>query len=323
MNKIYLPYKTRISKEDEAMPSVFYEQRMENLFIGPICDHPFPAHVHEPVEIVCITQGEMNMMIAGKTYQVCRGDIIIAFPTVTHSYEYVSPDADGLTLIFQPDTIGEFSSTFRTSQPVCPVLKISERPSELDGLISKMKEVSKLESSPLKLGCLHLFLAYLLSSLTLKPITDRLQFGLYHQALHYISEHFTEPLSLESTAFTFHTSSLSSCISISATISTLCASTAPAPCFVIHSIPFHRSHICAATEIRVPFTGLFYSSAACRPTASARCFGSKRSPNKRLQQQMADQISGGAALLFMPPMRPLKESVLLFEVKNLSSTLIM
>ena len=182
------------------MPSVFYEQRMENLFIGPICDHPFLAHVHEPVEIVCITQGEMNMMIAGKTYQVCRGDIIIAFPTVTHSYEYVSPDADGLTLIFQPDTIGEFSSTFRTSQPVCPVLKISERPSELDGLISKMKEVSKLESSPLKLGCLHLFLAYLLSSLTLKPITDRLQFGLYHQALHYISEHFTEPLSLESTA---------------------------------------------------------------------------------------------------------------------------
>jgi len=182
------------------MPSVFYEQRMENLFIGPICDHPFPAHVHEPVEIVCITQGEMNMMIAGKTYQVCRGDIIIAFPTVTHSYEYVSPDADGLTLIFQPDTIGEFSGTFRTSQPACPVLKVSERPLELDGLISKMKEVSKLESSPLKLGCLHLFLAYLLSSLTLKPITDRLQFGLYHQALHYISEHFTEPLSLESTA---------------------------------------------------------------------------------------------------------------------------
>lgn len=182
------------------MPSVFYEQRIENLFFGPICDHPFPAHVHEPAEVVCLTKGEMDMMIAGRLYRISEGDVIIAFPTVTHSYEYVSEDADGLSLIFLPDTISEFSGAFRTMQPVCPVLKSEDCPVEMNGLISQMKAISLQESSPLKLGCLHLFLAYLLSSLTLQPMTNRVQYELSHQALHYISEHFTEPLTLETTA---------------------------------------------------------------------------------------------------------------------------
>lgn len=182
------------------MASVFYEQRFENLFFGPICDHPFPAHVHEPAEVVCLTKGEMDMMIAGKVYRISEGDIIIAFPTVTHSYEYVSEDADGLSLIFLPDTISEFSGAFRTMQPVCPVLKGADRPGEMSGLIHQMKTISLQESSPYKLGYLHLFLAYLLSSLSLQPMTSRAQYGLSQQALHYISEHFTEPLTLETTA---------------------------------------------------------------------------------------------------------------------------
>ena len=36
------------------MEPVFYEQRTGDAFAGNICDHPFPAHVHDVVEIVCL-----------------------------------------------------------------------------------------------------------------------------------------------------------------------------------------------------------------------------------------------------------------------------
>lgn len=182
------------------MSTVFYEQRSENEFIGIICDHPFPAHVHDPAEIVCLTSGYLEMTIAGKKCRLMPGDIAVVFPAIPHSYDVVSEGVQGLTLIFSPDTISEFSRTFRTMVPVNPLLLKKDKPSEINVIIRNLIKLSTLESSPLKLGYLHLFLAYLFTSLTLQPIEKHIHSGLSYQVLHYISEHFTEPLSLESTA---------------------------------------------------------------------------------------------------------------------------
>ena len=182
------------------MSSVFYEKRPENQFIGTICDHPFPSHVHDPVEIVCPTTGTLHMTISGKRYQLAPGDIAVVFPAVPHSYDYVSEDVQGLTVIFLPDTISEFSRTFRTMMPTSPILLKKDKASELNVVIRNLMKLSTQENSPLELGYLHLFLAYLFTCIALQPIEKHVQTNLSYQVLHYISEHFTEPLSLESTA---------------------------------------------------------------------------------------------------------------------------
>jgi len=183
-----------------AVSPVFYERRSENVFAGYICDHPFPAHVHDVVEIVCLTAGNMEMTIGHQKCCVQAGDIAIAFPSVTHSYDVVSEDAQGLTLIFLPDTISEFTTRFRSNLPEQPLLKGMGSMPELGYIISQMLRLCLQEDSPLKLGYLHLFLSYLFCSMPLKPLNSHVQSGLAYQVLHYISGHFTEPLSLESTA---------------------------------------------------------------------------------------------------------------------------
>ena len=45
------------------MLPVFYERRPESLFTGSICDHPFPCHVHDVAEIICLTAGEVTMTV--------------------------------------------------------------------------------------------------------------------------------------------------------------------------------------------------------------------------------------------------------------------
>ncbi len=183
------------------MKPVFYEQRSEPAFAGIICDHPFPSHVHDVVEIVCLQTGSIEMTIAGKSLLLLPGDIAIAFPAIPHSYDFVSDDASGLSLIFTPDTIIEFHHTFRTMQPVHPLLLNQDKAPELTSIINKLQKVTAQDqSSPLKLGYLHLFLSYLFSCLPLMTGGRNPHMTLTYQVLHYISEHFTEPLTLESTA---------------------------------------------------------------------------------------------------------------------------
>ena len=183
------------------MKPVFYEQRTENIFIGEMCDHPFPSHVHDVVEIVCLQAGQLEMTVADRRIRLVPGDVAVIFPSESHSYDYVSKDAGGLSLIFLPDTIMEFYQTFRTMQPVQPMLAEKDKAPELTSLVPHMHRIVTEEpQTPLKLGFLHLFLAYLFTTLPLTPRAHTPQSTLTDQALQYISEHFAEPLTLENTA---------------------------------------------------------------------------------------------------------------------------
>lgn len=186
------------------MPSVFYEKRCENQFVGIICDHPFPAHVHDLVEIVCLRAGRLAVSISGQRYQVEPGDVAVVFPAIPHSYDEVSADVQGLTLIFLPDTITEFTNAFRTQIPIIPILRRGDKPAMMDTLIDQLLVLGDGEENPLQTGYLHLFLSYLFTCLPLQSVDRYVQnnaaSGMGHQALQYISRHYTEPLTLESTA---------------------------------------------------------------------------------------------------------------------------
>ena len=54
------------SMQSERRPysvNTFYEQRPEQLFVGDMTDHVFPAHVHSVAELVVLTCGSAVMTI--------------------------------------------------------------------------------------------------------------------------------------------------------------------------------------------------------------------------------------------------------------------
>lgn len=140
------------------------------------------------------------MTVASRTFSLQNGDIIVAFPSVPHSYDMVSEDAKGISFIFQSETIGEFSHAFRTMMPVCPLITKDQQAPELSHLNKQLQKVILQENSPLKLGYLHIFLSYLFTCMPLRTMDKNIHSSLSHQVLHYISEHYTESLSLESTS---------------------------------------------------------------------------------------------------------------------------
>jgi len=186
------------------MSSIFYETRTnpqpDDFFAGSICDHPFPTHVHDAVEIVCLTQGCIDMTLSEKEMHLEAGGICVVFPSIPHSYKSVSSDAEGLSLMFLPSLIQDYTNTFRSLLPDHPVLKTDEVPQEINLIIQKFLSIPLTREEHLKNALLHLFLAYLIPHLHLKEIDRHVDIGISHQIFHYISEHFTEPLTLESTS---------------------------------------------------------------------------------------------------------------------------
>lgn len=186
------------------MASVFYEARpnesAEVLFTGFVCDHPFPMHVHDVVELVCLKKGNVAMTIGGEKIFLSAGDIAVAFPTVPHSYDEVSDDAEGITLIFVPGVIQEFHPAFRTMVPKSAWIPRRIQHSQVSLLVDQMMLLTDDEMKQLRLGYLHLLIAYLMPAMNLVSVNRHVEMGLSYQVFHYISQHFTEPLSLESVA---------------------------------------------------------------------------------------------------------------------------
>lgn len=182
------------------MGTLFYEIRTDEAYIGEICDHPFPLHVHDVVEIVCVTTGMQKMTIAGKQHTLKCGDIAVIFPAIPHSYDFVSQDAAGVTLIFSPDIISEFTYQFRSMTLEKPVLDQNEVPDELNFIISDMQKRFPANGNGLLYGFLHIFLAFLFSVLKPVQMEKPIHFDLSCQVLHYIGEHYVEPLTLETVA---------------------------------------------------------------------------------------------------------------------------
>lgn len=177
---------------------LFYEIRSQKLFVGKICEDPFPLHVHAVVEIVYMLQGSMKLSVSDRSYTLQPGDTIAIFPSVAHSYDEVPPDAKGLCMIFVPDTIAEFAGTFRTMRPVDPFLPAEKSDSGMMEAVEKLQALSQEEDSPFIKCNLHVFLAHFLSLLNLAPLDQQLHTNLTQQVVQYVADHFDEPLTMES-----------------------------------------------------------------------------------------------------------------------------
>ena len=174
---------------------------VEPLFVGPMTSSPFPLHVHESAELTCVLSGRCTMRIDGKTYHLKEGDLTLAFPLVTHSFDELSDDCRGFAAFFLPDTIAEFTSTFHTLLPDEPVISLSQLSDEVRSVIDTLMATPIEVPSPLRLAYLHLLLAHVLSAMRFHPTGTYHERGLAARAIQYIYEHACERITLDSAAY--------------------------------------------------------------------------------------------------------------------------
>jgi len=177
-----------------------YEARPEKLYIGLMTDYPCPAHLHAVAEVIIQTQGYALVTIDEVQYRLNPGDAAVIFPLVPHSFDYLSEDSKGVTAIFPPDIIPEYTGTFHDLQPVIPLLPADRRSLDLRFAVERLSNLNMDDNLSMCIAYLHVILAGLLKNFTYRPVYDYSERGLGYRIISYITDHVFEELTLESAA---------------------------------------------------------------------------------------------------------------------------
>lgn len=171
---------------------MIYQADPPTLSVGFHPSFDFPPHSHHSLELFICTEGESEVSCNFRTERLRPGDVMIAFPNDIHSYG-ATFEGVGVIIIVSPILLGEFmpdSSKTRYENFV-----LSPSPDVRDLALSLLREYRQDGSMEIMVGYLHVILGMLTKQLshTAAVPSDAAQLS---RILHYISEHYTEKLTL-------------------------------------------------------------------------------------------------------------------------------
>ena len=151
-------------------------------------NYSFSMHFHRCYEIIYLKSGTLTMKLQEKDLTLERGQAAVVFPYQLHDFTSVTK-TELVLVLFSPDLIGHFSTTFRNKQPINPLLSL---------------DLSDMESLPeqniyRKKAFLYSLCASLLEQTPFED-SQASDNSRLHQVLHYVSEHYQEKCELSAVA---------------------------------------------------------------------------------------------------------------------------
>ncbi len=89
------------------------------------------THTHDFVEIVYVTSGKMEQVINGKSYTVCRGDLLFMNVGCTHSFAYTE-HGGFVNILFSPALIGKELIAAENALPLLALSSFDEIRNDAD-----------------------------------------------------------------------------------------------------------------------------------------------------------------------------------------------
>ena len=105
---------------------MFYEaknsQQAEQFKVEIGKDFSFPAHIHSSFELIILLDGEMQVMIDKKQYDLAPGQAVLVFPNQVHALSTPNK-SEHILCIFSPQMIRAYSSAYLNHFPVSPTFE--------------------------------------------------------------------------------------------------------------------------------------------------------------------------------------------------------
>lgn len=174
----------------------YFEELNERLRVNESEAAPFPEHLHTQVELLYLFKGRVVMTVNGTPQPMEPGDLCICFPGVVHGY-LESEDAAALMLIFSPEISADFSSMLSHSHPGQPLVKRQELADDVAICMENMRRecVGGYDERVMR-GYIQVVLARITPLLKLTGNTPEIS-DIAYRLIKYLSEHFSEPVTLE------------------------------------------------------------------------------------------------------------------------------
>ncbi len=186
----------------------FFETRGDRFFASTSEDLSFPLHQHSHLELFFVLEGSAQVTVRKQTETLTAGTLAVIFPNQTHCYLALpkgGPCCRAALIICDPSLTGKYSAVLTGSHPARPFLPAHQLHPNVSYALQELlteykKEKGSKELSPVYGPLVQLVLARVLPGLSLHRNQRADSLDLTYQIVHFITENFREPLSLESLA---------------------------------------------------------------------------------------------------------------------------
>lgn len=174
-----------------------YENRSEPFSVFYSENLTFPSHLHSYIEIIHAKKDGMRVGIDGREYELKKGDFAIVFPNRIHSYE-TNGNSKAILILCPIEMAGDYHSLVIKSHPEDPLLRLTELHKDVPYLIDSIATLTVTdENTSVMKAYIQLMLALVLPHFKLVKNTDIQPPGRTERLITYVSEHFTETISLD------------------------------------------------------------------------------------------------------------------------------
>ena len=157
-------------------------------------------HLHNALEIVCVTSGALELGVGQELYHMEKGGIGFVFPDVIHHYQVLTPGVNKATyLIASPFTIAKFADIMQSMAPEYPIIKAEKVEPEVYRVINAILETEQSDITVAQ-AYLQIVLARCIGKLNLVEKSNVGSNDLIYQTVSYISANFKKKFSLEEMA---------------------------------------------------------------------------------------------------------------------------
>ena len=179
----------------------FYERHIQPVSGSAIKDLNFPLHLHTSPELVRLRSGRLRIQLHTEEYELQAGDFTIILPDVIHSYETLTPPNQTLIELFicGQDSMKTFPPNFIGAVIKEPVRKINTMHPDVDYVLTALlKELKGNNDNQILQAYLQILWRRILPGLIITDTVQPAVSDLATTLIAYITEHYCEPLSLES-----------------------------------------------------------------------------------------------------------------------------
>ena len=178
-----------------------YENRTDGIVVEWKKTVHFPPHLHEAIEVVYVTDGDIELGVGQELYHMDEGDFAIVFPNVIHHYQVFGKKENKVIYLYLDPTL--FPSYYKELQiysPKNPVVKKEQVHPDVVNAINYLAGIT--EGNPMLIQAyVQMILAHVFAEM---PMVDKSTVGsddLIYNAVEYVAKNFREKISLEKMAY--------------------------------------------------------------------------------------------------------------------------
>ena len=160
-----------------------------------------PPHLHNAMEIVCVTKGTLELGVGQELYHMETGDIGVVFPDVIHHYQVFGEKENKVIFLYLEPTL--FPSYYRELQIYSPKNPVVKKEQVHPDVVNAIKYLAGItEGNPMLIQAyVQMILAHVFAEM---PMVDKSTVGsddLIYNAVEYVAKNFREKISLEKMAY--------------------------------------------------------------------------------------------------------------------------